>query len=355
MGATMIRRPGSLELFSALLLIAFASIAAGCERDETCAAEAQLINDLPLLEIKETLRIGSTSDPNTGFTSIGQVEEPIRVPFHFDRQTRVVSPRMMHSSGFLISDVELGGMPAGVELRLVQDTIITPRLRYTLAGSVHDTIGSQVSVQGDFPGLPTISVGQSHYTYQHPPPTLSLSLTTAAGSIQLESEQPESDASGDLVITWRDLNNNVIRRRVLHYRPHRYSEARVNDDIASRIRSGSALTAPRGAEVYPPAHPADSAAAHARIRELMNVPAFRSPVSRLHSGNDGAIWLQPPSEGESHDWIVLDTSGVARAALRLPLPWIAPIWSSGNRFAIVEKDQFDVPFLMFYRFEWPGD
>ena len=80
-------------------------------------------------------------------------------------------------------------------------------------------------------------------------------------------------------------------------------------------------------------------------------PALHPPISTYRAGTDGSLWLRrsPATDDGAPDgtasWIVIGADGGVRGTLRLPGS-MSPSWIDGDTAWIVDRDAFDVPWLV---------
>jgi hypothetical protein len=228
-----------------------------------------------------------------------------------------------------------------------RDSIVVPRVRFDMTGQIVDTIGRYVAVSAPLE-WEYVNVGRSRYGVPVTAPATRFSVEVLEGRIVIEMPSPASEEAAELWIRWHDHQDRVIQEPSYDYRPIRFIRADMDSRIASYIGQGT-QDAPPGAETRPRARPRDSAAAHAALRERMKFAEFHLPVNRMHLGADGALWFQLTQPSAAGPWIALDTAGTPVGRFTLPARATSISWSRGERFIAVEKDEFDVPWLVVYR------
>jgi hypothetical protein len=285
--------------------------------------------------------------------------EEVRIPGHLEYQTFQLVPQAMEPGGTFIAMPSTSGVPAGREMVVVEPVLDLPRVRFSAEGMLLDTAGSYQSVRLRLLPEPLV-IGRSQYWVQNPAPT-EYSRVTPHGRLVFETPDPETGEFAELHLTWRDIADSVVRRRTYRFRPVRYTEAQLDESAAGQVRAGRATTAPPGAETLPRARPADSAAAHAAIREHMRSAGFspwRPLIQTQHEGADGALWIARfdtyTTGDETRDWIVLDPEGEPRGRLELPATGFRVAWSRADTVWVIENDEFDVPWLVRFRL-WRPD
>lgn len=279
----------------------------------------------------------------------------------------LVSPRGLRPDGTLWSwmttiscgpnDAENGVGP--------NDSVPIPRVRFSPAGEVLDTVGWDPIPPPEMrtpPGFvraerpPPVEVGGERFTVPSPPEPRRLQwLALPDGKLITDVRLPSSPDVSTFLAARLDVRGDTIYARRLRYRPTRYSEAEL-DTLAEEAarRPGSGFMMMQGGVVVEPDAPDPdvSARARSRIRSQMNFPEFRYPVGRATSTSDGSMWL--PLEGGATvgttSFLLLDPDGATRG--RVTLPERAGVrWRSGDTILVVEPDDFDVPWLVRYRIE----
>jgi hypothetical protein len=146
-------------------------------------------------------------------------------------------------------------------------------------------------------------------------------------------------ASGDAIFTVtrvRPEGDTVFHRR-LRYTPAAVTPAHRDSLIDARL----AIYQNRP-------QPVDLAAIRRTLESEVEWPAFHPPVSSVRVGRDGAVWLRREAAGTDQRWTVLDADGTPRGHLVLPST-LSVHQSDGERIWGVERDAFEVPWLVRYR------
>jgi hypothetical protein len=275
--------------------------------------------------------------------------QPEGIQWYLKQQRAQLVPGMMLPGGQFSSQVQTLGVPAGVGFELERDTIVVPRVRFDMSGHVIDTIGTYVD-RNKPPELQYINVGRGRYPVPVTPPSLPFSLETREGRIVVETPEATVPARAEMRIHWHDHRDSIIRTRTYSYRPSRFTGADLDAVAAFYVRQGT-QDAPPGAETRPRASAADSAAAHKALRDQMVFPEFKPPFRRTHIGADGALWFQMDDPATTHTWVALDTNGQPLGQFALPVGVTSIVWSKGEHFLAVVRDDLDVPWLVAYRLD----
>ncbi len=106
----------------------------------------------------------------------------------------------------------------------------------------------------------------------------------------------------------------------------------------------------RNARFYSPSGPAKpSMAAFRAIRDKMDFPTFQPPVEYGSVGADGGVWLLREDRGtNTYRWLVLGPDGQARGRIELPKTRF-PLWMRGNDVFSGVTDSLGIPWLVRYR------
>jgi hypothetical protein len=87
-----------------------------------------------------------------------------------------------------------------------------------------------------------------------------------------------------------------------------------------------------------------------QLRSAGLVPATLEPVREVTTAADGTIWLELTSAlQDSATWLVLDRDGDPIGSLELPRGQRV-LAASEDRIAALELDEFDVPYVVVYRY-----
>jgi hypothetical protein len=142
---------------------------------------------------------------------------------------------------------------------------------------------------------------------------------------------PERGARGTFSITWINMSNgDTLGRQSFGYQPERMPREAVGQLVARLAGSGA-----------PPEYIAD-------MRQALEAQSFVPPVSRVQSADD-AVWIARESMGRAEvRWERYTiTDGLTGFIL---LPWKSRIVAArAQQIWVVEKDAFDVPYVVRYR------
>ena len=362
---------------------------------------------LPVLSISEEFRIGSIDDPVVGFSNIGAVAvdpdgnvyvlelqdvevrvfdpsgtplrriggsgegpgeftQPRSIGFrgdtlwvHDSRQRRISmfspdgmllttfpgiaamesSPQsqatsilegVIRSDGLLYAEPVLGivVLQAG---ETPPDSVSLPVVRYDRSGEIVDTVGhTQFYTSRISTGTTrSISTGTTGYTSFRSPPQAQLVLDPWPprdaplrrrlddGLVLIDRRAPSSLGVASFTVTRTTLAGDTVYHRRFTYEPKTFSPAYVDSLMDAR---------------------AD-----------LDLPDFQSPVSDAQHGDDGTLWLRREVDaGPSYHWIILSPDGRPRGQVELPGN-TSIRWVGGDIIYAVERDDFDVPWLVKYR------
>lgn len=369
--------------------------------------DVPLVDDLPNLTVAEDLRIGSVDDPDRGFSRIDGVEvgpdgriyvldgqdqqirvfddtgRPLRAigrrgdgPGEFTRalffgfkddtlwvndagQMRVTlmsaegqvfstfpvgsemvssppGPMVMARAGVLRADGLLDSYPlvavaAGADL---PDSVAVPELVFDRHGGVVDTAG-----YGPLPFAPfrTITLGGRQVFVPGAPSDQALTVAMPDGKVVVDRRAPATGPEAVFTVTRIRTPADTVYRRVLRYRPRGFTPAFVDSLVARSL--GAAVRASA----------LDSAAAERALRDALELPAFQTPVSEGHAGEDGSLWLRREDDGGPvFEWIVLQADGTPRGRFELPRS-AAVHWAEGGTVYAAVADDLGVPWVVRYR------
>ena len=387
------------------LFLAVPGVMVGCDGGRASDAS---VDDLPVFTAREELRIGSTHDPDLGFTRVGPIavdaDGTTYVAEAGENEIRVFAP-----NGDRLRTIGREGAGPGEfrsigPLGLVADTLW-----------VGDSRNRRVTLfdrQGTV--LATLRAPE-HVLEPEPMWHVRILGTTWLGagrlrgdrvSVMLRDEMPPGvlvprllfDTSGTIVDTLgtRFLSLRTARRPVtvngrelflpriaddtLHVEADRGSFV-ISRSIASgdgRSTFGVSHLDDDGDTIFtrsyhyrpeptPPwlidsmalsfssglrrsANP-EAARLEQAVRDHAELPAFLPPVASARTSEDGGIWLRRTSAYHpTHRWLLLDSEGTPRGHLELPAN-VTISWSSGEVFWAAVPDDLDVPWLVRYRIE----
>lgn len=289
--------------------------------------------------------------------------EPVRVPA--PECSGYVGPVGMRPDGLFTSELNRiacsrdepdSGVGEG-------DSIPYPRVLFSPEGAVVDTLSweprppPRMIPPPDAPTTPfeTITVGSERYRVPTPPSVLPRWYPLHDGRVVVHAPRAESSEEGAVTVTRTGLGGDTMYHRVLRYTPVPYTDADLDASAEEAARSGSGFVAfSGGAPVRPERSEADVRRAAVRLRAEMDFPEHRPPIETSWVGPDGSVWLlrrqADAAEAAPHRWVVLRPDGATRGQVELP-PDSRPLWARGDTFWAVERDDFDVPWLVRYGFE----
>jgi len=390
--------------------VLIAAALAGCGTASSRSGDIDA-DDLPELALVEELRIGSLEDPELGFSSIGGVavdaggrtyvlerqEREIRV---YDRDgTRVGTiggpgsgPGEFESPtsfGLLadtvwVSDSRLGRMtlftsagevvstimpsagatfesPGGVRVTVrpsriradgllegsggritvpnggpPQGDLLLPRFVFDRSGAVIDTIAIDTIRNPFSTSVERIEVGAIRISKTPPPSDEPYPVTTADGGIRIERPHAPTGDESVFTVTRTGLAGDTVYHRAFRYAPRPYDDALIDSMAARR------------AQPYEERAGADFDALKAAIREAYVLPPFQAPVTLVRLGADESLWIRREEATGAHRWIVLRPDGSPRGQLEFPRRDVIA-WSSGDQLWMIERDEYDVQWLVRYR------
>jgi hypothetical protein len=396
-----------------LVSLASIALSAGCDASGGMAAAGLDIDNLPALALEEELRIGSLDDPDLGFSRIGGVQVAadgtVFVLEAQDRQVRVYDAQgrllrrmggpgsgpgeMQSPSGFqLLGDTVLvqemvgnrrvtlygrdgellATVPAqGVEVPIEQpnmrvevrpsrlrpdgllegtvvysifslgpgvapppapDSVSVPRVLFDKQGLPVDTLGWYA-----YPLPPSMTVGTVSVSRSPALPTTPFRLSFGADTVVVERPVATDPSGGVLTVTRIRESGDTAYRQPLRYAP-RPVEAAYRDSVLEARLASYRTRQP----------PVDLLAVRRAIEAVADWPAFHPPVTVVRLGSDGAPWLRREALGERVRWTLLHADGSPRGELVLD-PSVSIQWSDAERLWAIERDAFDVPWLVRYR------
>jgi hypothetical protein len=157
----------------------------------------------------------------------------------------------------------------------------------------------------------------------------------AGDSVVIDRSAMEAVAPEFRVSRVAAAGDTVYDRRY-HYQPRMVDANAVDERVDAMLESVAQI-------------PVDKGALESAIRDVLVAPAHHPPVSSYRAGADGSMWLRRDDDGEKHwRWIVLRADGTPLGEVVLPRDATVE-WASGETAWIVERDEFDVPWLVRYR------
>jgi hypothetical protein len=277
--------------------------------------------------------------------------QAVTIPLH----TNVghVMPVAMREDGLFTSDMIMFSFPRDMELNVGEnDTVPIPRVLFNAGGMPVDTVGWMPHLPPpDAADRERVEVGNNQYIVPQPTSDQPLSITLPDGGIVIERSTAPSTDPEDFVFTRLDLAGDTIISRAYTYRPRPYDSSALDTRAWQSARTpGGAVRLINGV-AQPPPVPDDSMDAFNRIRGAMHFPAFQSPVQRHRLANDGGIWLMREEDGGSTQrWTIIEADGTLTGTVTLDRTTF-PIWMDSETFFVIERDEFDVPWLVRYRLQ----
>jgi hypothetical protein len=179
-----------------------------------------------------------------------------------------------------------------------------------------------------------------------------VSLDGVAFSVSAGLLSPPIEYDDGLTVTWAVAAGaargslSVVRRGsagdTLHHTKLDYAATPIPAAfVDSIVQSYSDRFGPR----------AGRAAVEGAVRDaLSGLPAHHPPISTLRAGVGGAVWLRRSAATSDAaagfaTWIVYAPEGGVLGRLELPAT-MSPNWTDGRRAWVVDRDAFDVPWLV---------
>ena len=405
-------RPRLAVSISLLLAVGLTS-GTGCEAPR--GRRAAVIDELPVLTATEALRIGSVEDPDLGFSRVtgvdvdrdgnlfvgeslageirvfdpdgnllnrigrrgegpGEFNMPLQwgvlgdtvwvVDFQLQRTTLfdrggtllstgawagvpvlygtsgsagAVGPVLMRADGLFMSEVmsfssSIGGTPS-------PDSVRVPKLLFDATGAVLDTVGWDVRPPEGQSRTERVQGGSRRYSVPRPPSGNVPRLWLPGGRWVVDGTVAGADTTSSLTVWRLGLSEDTLFTREYRYLPTRYPET-VLDSIALRSAPGVSS-----------AESATADAVRRAIRNAMDFPDFQPPVVEGVAGADGTLWLRrEDTGGPSYRWFVIAPDGTPRGHVNVPRKSRVS-WVSEGGFVVVERDEFDVPWVVRFHLE----
>jgi hypothetical protein len=373
----------------------FGGLAAACAGGDSRGAAVQ-VDGLPRLAAVEELRLGSTDDPDAGFSSIGAVavdgQGRIYVVERQDRQLRAYTPQGEHL--FAVGRAGEGpgefGRPEQIGVRgdtiWIHDTQLGRVTLYSHDGALIDTYAGSRPLRLESPAAGVLLYNRGGSVrgdgYLHLEDAYAIAILD--GGIALPDSLPAPllrvARDGSVVDTTRYLMLYLVPHRdtgspgrpaqteyaldpgqffgtplrlvtddgivLIDRRPAEAAQAAA---FAVAWLNAAGDTGLRREYGYAPMPMPQAVADSLRTAAGFTAPAFRPPVSGAHAGADGSVWLRREvRDGEDVDWLVLGRDGTARGVVALPAEAMVR-WADGQSVLVVERDPLDVPWLVRYR------
>lgn len=235
----------------------------------------------------------------------------------------------------------------------VRDSVDVPIVRFGADGQVIDTAGWHPRLATS--GSPErISAGQSTFTVPQPPPMTPIRDYTATVQIMVEREVAGDEPTVRLVR--QTLSGDTVRVRSFPVRVRPYSDDYLDSLAVQRAHvTGTLVTFEDGEIETLERHAEDTAAARVAIRAAMDFPEVQPPVHRIHLTSEGAVWLEQERMGDGWErWVVLSPGDEPIGRFRLPTG-VRLSRADSRGFWAVEQDEFDIPWVVRYRFVEPEE
>jgi hypothetical protein len=269
---------------------------------------------------------------------LGTVTARVEVPLgQVGPMTRNLTlfPRELRPGGQIV-----GSVGATIYPNLPDSVIDVPRLVFDMQGNVIDTL-EMVRTRVSRPAIELRFGNATTYVYPDPPAYDSGTFVTGldSGSASVHWSVTGAPAVGVLTITRTGSAGDTIARNVLAYDPRPVHAGHVDSVAASRAGG------------RPGASPSDSLERFRAYRSAMQMPPHHPPVRAAPQRSDegGAVWiLLSGEEPDASRWIVVGEEGEVRGLVDLP-DGAYPRWTTQDQVWLVERDVFDVPWLVGYR------
>ncbi len=262
----------------------------------------------------------------------------VTVPYGASGSAGLVGPVWMRSDGLFAGEemsysLRVGGAP-------VPDSVRVPKVLFDAAGAVADTVGWDVRPPGGSSTTERVQVGSRRYSVPVPPSGNVPRLWFPGGRWVVNGTVSGADTTSSFRV-WRfGLSGDTLFTREYRYLPTRYPET-VLDSLA--LRGVPGRSSADGATVD---------AVRRAIRNAMDFPDFQPPALEGIAGEDGTLWLRREDTGEpNHRWLVIAPDGTPWGHVTVPRN-SSVSWVSEEELVVVERDEFDVPWVV--RFDLEG-
>ena len=249
-----------------------------------------------------------------------------------ESQVMSILDGVIRSDGLLYAE-PVGGIVMLQAGETPPDSVSLPVVRYDRSGAIVDTVGHtwlwlypEPISPGTTGSISTGTTGPVSFSRLRqaelvldpwPPLDAPLRRRLDDGLILIDRRAPTSRGVASFAVTRTTLGGDTVYHRRFTYEPKTFSPAYVDSLMDAR---------------------AD-----------LDLPDFQSPVSDAQHGDDGTLWLRREVDsGPSHDWIILSPDGRPRGQVELPGN-TSIRWVGGDIIYAVERDDFDVPWLVKYR------
>jgi hypothetical protein len=262
----------------------------------------------------------------------------------------IVMPTEMTVDGTLIGELRIYTGSRDMEIAVGRrDTVPTPRVRFAADGTVIDTAGWMPRFPPAESNSEMLTVGSNRYLVPGPPSEEPLLVGIGDGHLFIERSVAMSGERSQLTVTRIGLAGDTVMSLAFAYTPRPFDEAAL-DEYAWRSarRPGGGVRLVNGVPQPEPVAD-DSMDVFARVRGAMNFPAFQPPIRAHRMADDGGIWLMREEDGgDTQRWTVLGPEAHLVGEITLPRG-VYPIWMDSETFFAIERDDFDVQWLVRYR------
>ena len=275
---------------------------------------------------------------------LGTVSGRVEVPLGESRgrqQTLAIFPRELQPGGRII-----GRAAGGLRPNLPNSVVRAPVVQFSSSGSVIDTISFD-SVRVGYEAREISAVGPlgAVTLFVRVPPfkvdSGSYVLDTAQETVIVHWWVDGSSDSGILEATRLAQAGDTIYQTRLRYEAQPVDPAYLDSVAAARVR-GMRLP------------PAESVRVAAAARSALEMPPHHPPVRFVELGSDGSVWMLLDQAGAiSNRWVVLTGNGQPWGTLDLE-PGVELRRRDEANVWLVERDDFDVPWLVRYRLRRPA-
>jgi hypothetical protein len=262
----------------------------------------------------------------------------VSVAFGSGGSTGNVGPFQMRRDGLFTSRIV--GIAVAMGAGPSQDSLRIPEVLFHPSGAVVDTVGWEVQPPAPSSSGQRVEVGGTGYSVPRPPSDGPLRAEFPDGLWLVKRPVARADTVSRLSLTRLDLQGDTALSRLYRYAPRRYSDE-VLDSLAMpiNVRRRAARSG------------ADPEAVMNRIRAAMEVPEFQPPVLETVAGPGGTLWLRREDGGGlAHRWLIVGPDGTPRGHVEV-LRRSRVRWVGEEEFVTVERDEYDVPWVVRFRLE----
>jgi hypothetical protein len=229
------------------------------------------------------------------------------------------------------------------------DTVQTPRVRFATDGTVIDTAGWMPRFPPRESSYERLTVGSNSYTVPQPPSVEPLLVGIDDGHLLIGRSPAASGERSRLTITRFGLAGDTVFHRAFAYDPRPFDQAALDEYAWRSARTpGGGVRLVNGVPQPEPVAD-DSMDVYDRVRGAMDFPSVQPPVRAHRMADDGGVWLMREEDGgDTQRWLILDRDAWPVGEVTLPRG-VYPIWMDSDTFFAMERDEFDVPWLVRYR------